>query len=512
MDETQYRHLCGVCDEILLSEDANVERIALPWLHVVREHPAFLQKYEYLFYKENLVIRVGSVVCRLVKYILGWFGRGGTNFLNSRALAVDRNDERDHIDVLFVSHLINPNHLESKDDFYYGNCPTELLKFGFSPAIALLNHLSPGKQSRVVERWSGTNIPRFVVPRWLGLGEEIVIWLRLLRESFRLWGQARKQISDLKKRVLVRASVECFAGATFDCLRVEHCIRALVKRYQPRVVIVTYEGHAWERVAFAAARRTKSDIKCVGYHHSVLFRLQHGVRRNLSSLYNPDIILTSGIKTKNELEREESLCVESIAVLGSCQHYSEGAQHKGGASCGIIGGQEKEGRFRCLVIPEGIKDECNILFEFSIECALAMPDVEFIWRLHPVISFDSLKRGNPKLQKLPGNVTLSNREFQYDIALSQMACYRGSSAIVQAALQGLKPFYFRLRGEMTIDPLYGLGRERVIVESVSDLRRQVKLFRSQSDAEVKKDLEKVREYCSKLFEQLSCAELAKVAH
>lgn len=512
MDETQYRYLCRVCDEILCSEDANIERIALPWLHVVREHPAFLREYEYLFHKENLVIKIGSVVCRLAKYILGWFRRGGTYYLNRRTLAVDINDEPERIDVLFVSHLINPKHLESKDDFYYGNCPAELLKFGFSPAIALLNHLSPGEQSRVVERWSGSDISRFVVPRWLGLGEEIVIWFRLLRESFRLWGQARKQISDFKKRVLVRASVECFAGATFDCLRVEHCITTLVKRYQPRVVIVTYEGHAWERVAFAAARRSKSDIKCVGYHHSVLFRLQHGVRRNLNSLYNPDIILTSGTKTKNELEREESISAESIAVLGSCQYYREGSQHKGGASCGIIGGQEKEGEFRCLVLPEGIKDECNILFEFSVECALAMPDIEFIWRLHPVISFESLKRDNPKLQKLPDNITLSNRTFQHDIALCQMACYRGSSAIVQAALQGLKPFYFQLRGEMTIDPLYGLGRERVIVDSVSDLRKQVGLFRSQSDAELKKDLEKVRGYCAKLFERLRCEVLAKVSH
>ena len=48
----------------------------------------------------------------------------------------------------------------------------------------------------------------------------------------------------------------------------------------------------------------------------------------------------------------------------------------------------------CLIVPEGFVDECIILFEFSLKCALINPNITFIWRLHPLISFEKLKKNN----------------------------------------------------------------------------------------------------------------------
>ena len=47
--EKQYTKLCEVSNEVLNSSDSKIERIAIPWLHIIREHPIALAKYETLF-------------------------------------------------------------------------------------------------------------------------------------------------------------------------------------------------------------------------------------------------------------------------------------------------------------------------------------------------------------------------------------------------------------------------------------------------------------------------------
>ena len=50
MNKNEYIKLCNSCDEILTSPMSTLERVAIPWLHVIREHPVFLQRYEHLFF------------------------------------------------------------------------------------------------------------------------------------------------------------------------------------------------------------------------------------------------------------------------------------------------------------------------------------------------------------------------------------------------------------------------------------------------------------------------------
>ena len=47
-------------------------------------------------------------------------------------------------------------------------------------------------------------------------------------------------------------------------------------------------------------------------------------------------------------------------------------------------------KITCIVLPEGIDFECHFLFNFSLKCSKLLSEVLFIWRLHPMISFESL--------------------------------------------------------------------------------------------------------------------------
>ena len=236
----------------------------------------------------------------------------------------------------------------------------------------------------------------------------------------------------------------------------------LVATIKPKMMIVTYEGHAWERVAFSAAREAAPSVQCLGYQHAAIFRLQHAALRKLGLPFNPDFILTSGSVSKAQIEESMKAQGIPVRVLGSNRAL-------GGLKKGFAGGRGIEDvdpitaappANVCLVLPEGIISECHLLFGFSLKCAQLMPDMEFIWRLHPLVQFEVLAAQNPALQKLPSNVSLSMASMEEDIGRAGYALYRGSTAIVKAVCGNVQPVYLALPDEMTIDPLYQLGTWR----------------------------------------------------
>src|SRR3989304_8570921 len=128
---------------------------------------------------------------------------------------------------------------------------------------------------------------------------------------------------------------------------------------------------------------------------------------------------------------------------------------------------ESQSCHTCLVIPEGLDTECNILSDFSIKCARVCPEVRFIWRLHPLVNWKYLSARNAKLKTLPKNIVLSQLTLDEDIGRCNWALYRGTTAIVQAVMAGLRPIYLQLPEELTVDPLYELKYRRINVTNVS---------------------------------------------
>jgi hypothetical protein len=116
-------------------------------------------------------------------------------------------------------------------------------------------------------------------------------------------------------------------------------------------------------------------------------------------------------------------------------------------------------------LPEGIPKECEILFNFSFQCAISMPEIEFIWRLHPIIKIDDLVRYGLDLGNIPSNIEISSNNFEADIARSKWALYRGSTAIITAAANGVIPIYLAQVGELSIDPLYEMEDSHPLINN-----------------------------------------------
>ncbi|SVC24703.1 uncharacterized protein METZ01_LOCUS277557, partial [marine metagenome] len=330
--------------------------------------------------------------------------------------------------------------------------------------IALIDHTAK-PDPELAKRWKEDAVPRVILSRTLDLGAEKSFRDRMKREARRLGGLAETETDPLQRRVLIRAAVEALSGGAQGNLRMAQQLSTLVAELRPKAIVVTYEGYALERITFSAARGAHPMVACLGYQHSVIFPLQHAIRRNLAREYNPDQILTAGSISKAQLEVATDLNRTPIIVLGS----NRGTNATVAAS--TPKNQLSDRRKACLVLPEGIESECHQLFEFSSACAHACPAMPFIWHLHPLFSFSVLAARNPKLKKLPPNVTMSEGTLESAVDQSRWVLYRGTTAVVKAVLDGVRPIYLESKNELPIDSLSGMGNWRRKVATSNDFRR-----------------------------------------
>jgi hypothetical protein len=498
LDEEQYRLLCKTCDRVLLAHDSTIECIAISWLHVIREHPMLLTDYAGLFEPDKEMTRSGRKWLGILRSEAAWIRRLIRAFSSTGRHWECHTEPPNQTDILFISHLINASHAGQASDFYYGELPDELARKGFSVSIALINHTDLPSRP-LVAKWKKSMVPRMIFTRSLGLQGEIAFRHRLKRESLRLRSRALHSDAGLSQKVLQQASREALSGISQATLRLGEQVSALVAKLKPKVIVVTHEGHAWERIAFSAARRAFAGIRCVAYQHAALFRLQHAIQRNLADGLNPDVILTSGVVSKTKLERAPGLKGIPVSVLGSNRTFKRNPTTAGDADQRILKKEPRDG-LACLVLPEGYMSECRHLFEFSLACAKKLPEIRFIWRLHPSVTYEALAKQSPKfMQKLPENIELSSSTLEEDIRRSRWVLYRGTTAVVQAAVAGLRPMYLQLPGEMTIDPLYELETWRAKISDVSGFERVVYPDAVLPDHPSDSAVEEARKYCELLF-------------
>jgi hypothetical protein len=488
LSELQYKIICEKIRELLLRKDSELTRIAIPWLHIIREHPVVTKRYEIIFStKNNLRITIINWVIIFVNILLRIRNWVRIIFIRE-SIWISRNSIPKKLDCLFISHFINFSNLNEKGDFYFNNMPNELIGRGRSIAVGLINHTNRNILRKEIKEGA---INRLFFSKTIGFFNEIKIFKKLRLESKSLKNISVKENDILLKKIALRASKEVLQPSTYNNMLFAYQIEELIKQTMPEVIITTYEGHAFERIAFAAARSVKPDILCISYQHTGVFRLSNGIRQKLHDIYNPNLILTSGQSGKVELEEELNLTGIPKLVLGSSRGVLQ--------SPVLIKNRFNDNTHKCLVLPEGLESEVITLFQFSVSCALLLPNIIFIWRLHPLISFSKLKKKIGFLRNLPKNIILSNSEIEYDISSSSWVLYRGTTAVYKAISEGLRPIYLQLPEEMSIDPLFRLNEWRIVVEDALVMAECIKNDISNNFQDNKKYIHFARKICEDQF-------------
>ena len=507
INEPEYFELCKACDQILQAQDSSPERVAISYLHIVREHPAFLPKYTPLFEPQSSLQLFLKSATRSARNYFGYLFRvSQTLFTHETNLCALTFDQKT-CDVVFVSHLLNHSQINQPNDFYFGDVPNELAGQGHSVAIVFINHTRAPIRN-LPEVWRNSCVNKIILRKLLNFRAEVSLQRRAVKESRRLT-TVPDTLQPLRLSwIVANSALEAVAGSTITNMRIGAQISKVTQLLRPKVIVVTHEGHAFERVIFAAAREAMPQVRCVAYQHSALFRLQHSIRRNLSAQYNPDYILASGLISEAQLKNASGIGNIPISVLGSTRTIQNPRAPKYGLNAATF--QTPISMQDCLVVPEYESSECDKLFEFSLECALALPHINFIWRLHPIISFKTLLKRNRRLTRRPTNVELSDKTLEEDIARCRWALYRGTTAVVHAVMGGLSPVYLQIPGEMTIDPLYEIDKGKFVVQTPAEFVAVVGTSGETSDNTHQQERAELVDYCSKFYVPMDFRVLEKI--
>jgi len=447
VNEANYRSLCEACDEILRRSDLPKETRALSYLHIIREHPIFLTKYEPLFVEGESAntprspFRNALSILKLLLQITARPPQPGSE---------------EPVDILFVSHLLNAAQLDASEDFYFYNLPEFVQSDGHSAEVLLINQTSTPLPARGL--FSRGGVPTSVMARHRSLSSAMRDMKRLLQTRTALRQAASFERRPLHRKILRAASDQCLSADTLADLGIAAQVGDVVKRRRPKMLVTTSEGHAWERLSYRAATEVHPLIVCAGYQHAAVFRMQHALRRALGSGWDPQLLFASGEMARDLIQRTPDFKSIPIHVLGS--RRGRAARSK----------PQITGIPKCLVIPEGTHEECRILFDFSRRWAELDPRLTFIWRLHPVLSPTAFFA---EYLPLPPNVIVSRAALDDDIAESHAVLYRGSTAVIRAAAAGLLPIYLAQSDELSIDLLFDLSADRLVVSHVEEVRGRV---------------------------------------
>jgi hypothetical protein len=424
----KYQELCKIFDQVLAHKDVTPQVTANKYLHVLSSHPESIAKYRFSKITKILL---------LVRFKLIAIVKVGQSIFDKKHYYTNSRLEQVQSDVLFISHLVSKRQLSNDNDSYFGNLPSELLDYGVSSSIALIKYVKVDNE-KALRIWNKGNIVRFILSPSLDFLSETKLYLAQRKSK----KQLKSILKDLKvDRGLVK-NILChhLSSGAFSSLRIAKQVAEIARKTGAKFIVTTYEGHAWERLVYYYVRKINPDVKCFGYQHAAVFENQHAIKRPLGAMYNPDVILTSGLIAKDILEKNK-LKGSKVVCVGSPK-YSKSSTIKNKSQS-------------CLVLPEGFVSECLILFKLSLEYAKQHSEQIFIWRLHPIISFKELKKHSSIFKDLPNNIILSKDSLDDDIQKCNSVIYRGSTAVVNAINAGLKPIYYQqFADELSIDPIY----------------------------------------------------------
>lgn len=513
MKATDLSIVAEACDRVLNSHDTPLEWVAIPWLHVIYAHPIFQRAYRGVALQlagdgDGAASRPTAASYRLaVKLTMRrWAGvardvgrsvlRTSTAGRREQKLLGVAGSRLTQADVLIVAWLLEPDYLGRHDDFYFGPLQEMLTDLGASSLLVLRNQSRRPAAQMLSSAFRPGPAGRLMLPDTGRLASELRLVRRCRAGRRMLYEKAARSEDRQTRIVLGEAARHAVSGPTMANLRLHDQIRRLCTYVRPRVVLTLYEGHAWERCVWHAAREVDPAVLCAGYQHSTVFDHTHALKRPLlleNGAYDPDFILTLGDVTRERLQADLRLADVCFLTLGTHRRPETGKPANIGPSL--------DGPRRLpvvVVLPDGTLSETELLFAFACECAKKLPNTKFVLRSHPVLSFARIARQVPCVRQLPPNVEFSQEpHLATDFDRAGYCLYRGSSTVFHGILAGVKPFYVRLPDETSIDPLEGLGGWREYVNSPGEFVRGWIEDQGRPEAIVRRSWEQARAYCSR---------------
>jgi hypothetical protein len=472
--KNSFQKLCSACDVLLKKNSRNLTFNAISSLHVLRGHPEILKDYNFFFRsKSKSIISDFKQYLNIFKKIYIFF----KNILKNEKLFFYIKEPK-KIDCLIVSHLINAEHLSQKNDFYFGSFQSQLSKYKLSSLITLRNFTNIDLKGLSKLAINKENY-KVILSNFFKIKNEIKLIKLFLKEFLRI-NFIKNNSNDENSFLKVFGSIH-FLKSVFSNIRVSDQVNYLINKHEPRYVFITYEGHAWERIVIRRIKENYPKITIVAYQFSIISKYHHAMFRPLAKIYNPDFIFTSGSVTADLFKKNKLINKSRVIIYGSEKNKLKRIKK-------IINPNTN-----FLILPEGFFSETKIMLNFTILAAVKFPKLNFFFRFHPLVDKDVFLKTN-YYNNFTKNLIITDNKLTDDFKNCQYALYRGSAAIIEAVSQDLIPVFYKLKNEVNFDPLFQFKNKLLKIENVSQIEKLLLNKKS-----IKKELLKIKKYCSKYF-------------
>ena len=348
-----------------------------------------------------------------------------------KGLQVKEGGEVSKIDILFVGHLVDHQDLKVSKDRYYGDLPILCADQGWSVHNVWLNQT----KSDVVSPSLGAKTNISVLDRRLSVAGEFKNFLALCVDAVLICLDGIPASVQGKANIKLYRHYKRFIAArhmnfrNMAAIRIGQQLADVARACKPKIIIYTFEGHAWERVLCKYIRDNFPNICMVGYQHTVLAPGVRNINSRIGGGCDASHILTAGRITYDILLEQSEFSAENITIAGSPKAMTRvdaGSQNFHGNVLGA---------------PEGQLSEVKIIADWLLAGAVAFPKINFVLRLHPLTSKCLVTKYCPKLATAPKNFRISDADLEEDLSVASWVLYRGSSVVLNALTRNIRPIY-----------------------------------------------------------------------
>ena len=393
-------------------------------------------------------------------------------------------------EICFISHYVGNVDANVDLDFYYGSLFRNLNK-KISLSVILINHTNESLKE-VKEKFKLSNINRIYVDNDFNLITDVIILIKILKEYalFVIY-----KFLNYKKfnKISAKYNFSLFFNARYTFKLTLKIINILDRCKNLKNLVTTFEGHAFEKIIFKYCKEKK--IKSFGYFFSVIREYKNSIYFKFNNCYQPDLVLTSGLHSRNDLQKNSPF-KKNVAILGSNKCASKVMPLH------ILKNKKK---ISILVCPEGLYSETLSMLKLINNKLLEINNIYFIFRTHPLINI---------VRDFSENIINKNIIFskeaniKKDFKSCDMILYSGSSACIEATMNGLIPINYKIEKFFSYDPLYKVNKFIVAdQQQLYNIILQIK--KNKFNNNLTNKIKKIQLYCKLYFQKLNQQSLLK---
>lgn len=424
--EKKYKIICKINDPLYFAFDwlfpagSNFEK-------VINYETNFKRKYFfYTIYLKQLI---------LLLYIL-------KNFLKFGVLSLRKINNKHKFDNknIFFSHLNNVEHINNKNDFYFGSIPNWLKE----KYLIIFNN-NTKKPSYEIQKILKKK--QFLVPEFLGFKEEykILITYSKLVNYFR-------SINIPDKNFEQELHYQLYNRGIIYNLRKLFFFKKILNSNINKVFL-TYEGHYSE--AFIIKYSNKLKIKTFAYNHSYFYDFQKKYRNLHYRNFTPDVVFLTGPYIKQKIK---FLPNQKIFIIGSNKVVLNKSNN--------VNFHKKPNN--CLVLGDDV-ELTKKLFSLIFDLAKKNKKIKFYLKLHPSIKINQIIE-NTNIFNKNNNIIITNQKIEKLYDNVKWVVYQRTTGVLNSINFNVKPIYFD-NSQINLDPLINVKHWKQVFKSKNELEK-----------------------------------------